>query len=281
MRTQVPSTLAIIAGKGSYPLLLAQSARSQGVERLFAVAFRSETDPSIARFVDEVKWLPLGKLRAVLDALDGSGARHAVMAGQLTPTALFHVRLDAEALAVLKNLKERNAETIFGAVAARLAEIGIELMPAHAFMESNMAPPGQLGAAAPTEAQRSDIALGMKVAKASSELDVGQTVVVKEGIILAVEAFEGTNEAIKRAAHLGGPGIVVVKAAKTRHDMRFDIPVIGMRTMKLLRRLKASVLAVEVGRTILLDRDKLVREADAFGLCFMGVSAVVPEGKQV
>ena len=204
---------------------------------------------------------------------DRKRIRHAVMAGQITPTSLFNVRFDREAWTLLSGLKERNAHTIFGAIGDRIRSLGIELLPAYLFMESSMPAPGLIGTRRPTEPERADIELGLRVAKAVSGIEIGQTVVVKNGTILAVEAFEGTDATIQRAGRLGGRGIVVVKVAKQGHDMRFDIPVIGERTLKTLRKARAAVLAVEARRTLLLDRARLSRFADARGLCLIAVEA--------
>jgi DUF1009 family protein len=263
--------LGIVAGKGDYPLLLAQSARQQGVKRIFAVAFRHETSRAITRLVDEVVWVYLGQLQPILDAFRTSGIRHAVMAGQITPTNLFSLRFDRATLALLARLRERNAHTLFGAFCDELKAVGVDLLPAYLFMESAMPAAGRIAGRLPTAGEQADIDLGLRVAKVTSGIEIGQTVVVKEGTILAVEAFEGTDEAIRRAARLGGRGVVVVKVAKQGHDMRFDIPVIGTRTLKTLRRVKAAVLAVEARRTILLERDKLAAEADRLGLSFVAV----------
>jgi hypothetical protein len=265
-------SLAVIAGQGVYPLLLAEAAKQAGVGRVIAVAFKGETDGRIARYADEVKWVRLGQLRQMLDTLRESGARHAVMAGQITPTALFHVRPDKDTLDLLASLKERNAQTIFAAVGDKLKAAGLDLLPAHLFMESHMATAGQLSRRAPSPQERSDIEFGMKVARLTSGLNIGQTVVIREGTIMAVEAFEGTNETIRRAARLCGPGCVVVKVAGPRHDMRFDIPVVGVETIKLLKKVRAGALAVEAGRTILLERQKVVQEADRAGICVVGIS---------
>lgn len=274
--TPAIDALAILAGKGDYPLILARSARRQGVKRLVAVAFRRETDRSIARLVDEVHWVYLGQLQPLLDAFRRTGIRHAVMAGQITPTHLFNLRFDRAALSLLGRLKERNAHTIFGAFCDELKGIGLDLLPACQFMEDAMPTAGLIASRPPTPEENADIALGIEVAKATSGIEIGQTVVVKRGTILAVEAFEGTDEAIRRAARLGGPGAVVVKVAKRGHDMRFDIPVIGERTLKTLRKAKAAVLAVEAGRTILLNREALARQADSMNLCFTAVATGAP-----
>jgi len=273
MKTAVPEALGLIAGKGVYPGLLAEAAKKRGVRRVFAVAFSRETDPAIERVADQVKWMALGRFGRMLDVLRDSGVKCAVMAGQITPTHLFRLRPDARMLALLKRLRERNAETIFGAVGDELRSIGVDLVPASLFMEDHMPGAGQLSKRAPTEAEQHDIELGLKIAKVSSSLDVGQTVVVKQGTVLAVEAFEGTDKAVRRAGRLGGPGMVMVKAAKPGHDMRFDIPVIGVKTMKLLKKVRAAVLAVEAGRTILLERDRIVEQADRMGLALVAVQA--------
>ena len=265
------NSLALIAGKGAYPLLLARSARDQGVKRIFAIAFKRETDPAIEQLVDEVKWIHVGKLRSMLSLLKESGISQAVMAGQITPSNLFHLRPDLDTVQLLASLKVKNAESIFGAIACRLSEVGVTLEPASLYMESAMPNSGLLSKRAPNDRERVDIQLGANVAKATSELDVGQTVVVKEGTVLAVEAFEGTDETIRRAGRVGGRDAVVVKVAKRGHDMRFDIPVVGLRTLKMLKRIRASVLAVEADRTILLEKEKIIDEADRLGLCLMAV----------
>jgi len=268
---KVPEAIGVIAGKGNYPRVFIESARLQGVRRIFAVAMRGETDPIINRCADEVVWLRVGQLQAMLDAFRAAGVKQAVMVGQITPTALFRVRPDAAMVKVLKSLRQRNAHTIFGAVGEELKRAGVELAPASLFMESTMPAPGPLGSVSPSASQLADIELGTRVAKATSGLEIGQTVVVKEGTVLAVEAFEGTNDTIRRAGELGGAGAVVVKVAKRGHDMRFDIPVVGDHTFKTLKKIRAGALAVEAGRTILLDRERLVRMADELRLAFVAI----------
>jgi DUF1009 family protein len=269
----VPDELALIAGKGAYPRLLAESAKRAGVRRLLAIAFRKETEPVIEGIADEVRWIHLGQLGRMLDALRESGIKQAVMAGQITPTHLFRLRIDGRMLALLRQLRTRNAETIFGAVAGELKKLGIELLPASQFMDSHMPQAGLLSQRPPTPEEEQDVALGLKAARLISGLDIGQTVVVKRGTILAVEAFEGTDETIARAGRLAGDGLVVVKVAKVGHDMRFDIPVVGMTTLKTLRKARAAVLAVEAGRAILLEQEKLVEEADRLRISLLAVPA--------
>ncbi len=271
MDPSLPSALVIIAGRGAYPWLLAQSARKQGVNRLLAVAFRRETDSCIEKYADDVMWIRLGRLGDMLEALGRSGIRHAVMAGQITPTHLFRVRPDARLLALLAQLRVRNAETIFGAVAEELRRIGIELLPASTFMEEHMPEAGVLTQRVPTETERHDMELGFRIAEVTSRLDIGQTVVVKGGTVLAVEAFEGTDETIRRAGRLGGPGSVVVKVAKRGHDMRFDIPVIGRHTIRVLHAVRASALAMQARRAIVLEREAVIREADRLGITLVAL----------
>lgn len=269
--TDVPGEIVLIAGRGAYPVLLAKSARKQGVRKIFAVAFKRETDKVLEKYVDDVRWINMGQLQQALNAIMESGISKAVMAGQIAPKHLFSLIMDDKLLGLLRRLKKRNAETIFGACAEELDAIGVELMPAHTFMESEMPASGQLGSRLPTEHELNDIALGVKVAKVTSGLDIGQTVVVKNGTILAVEAFEGTDKTITRAGRLGGSGAVVVKASKQGHDMRFDIPVIGTRTFKMLKKAGVAVLAVEAGRTILLEREKLVELANKTKIAFLAM----------
>jgi UDP-2,3-diacylglucosamine hydrolase len=272
MTTEVPDKLTIIAGKGAYPRLLAESAHLQGVRHVAAVAFRGETDKHLKAVCDELHWVYIGQLGRLLDAIAATGARHAVMAGQITPTHLFRVRMDGRMMALLRSLPERNAETIFGAIGNELRAIGVELLPASSFMEAHMPRAGSLTQRAPTDDERRDIALGFTVAKASSGLDIGQNVVLKRGTILAVEAFEGTDAAIKRAGKLGGPGAVVVKVAKQGHDMRFDIPVIGLNTVKSLHQARCAAMAVEAGKAILLEREAVIARMDALRICLVAAA---------
>ena len=274
---EMPETLGVIAGLGSYPWQLARSAHAQGVKRVVAFAFKGETERVIAKYADEVVWMHLGSLQALLDAVQAKGVTKLVMAGQIKPTRLFNLRLDAKALAVLRTLKVRNAHTIFGAIGDELRAIGAELLPAYCFMETEMPAAGTLGLRAPDAREQADVQLGAKVAKITSGLEIGQTVVVKEGTVLAVEGFEGTDETILRAGRLGGPGGVVVKVAKLGHDMRFDIPIVGLRTFKMLKKAKISCLAVEARRTILLEREKLAAEADRLGIAFVAFDAAATE----
>jgi DUF1009 family protein len=257
--------LAVIAGKGSYPLEVIRGAKSAGVERVCAVAFRGETSREVESLADEVVWMYVGQLALFLEALNGFGVRHAVMAGQITPSNLFTARLDKDMRRLLARLPRRNADTIFGAVGQELEACGIELLPASRFMDACLAEPG-LWAGTLTEQDETDIRLGLELARASAALQAGQSVAVREGMVIAVEAFEGTDRMIERAGKVGGPGCVVVKVARPGHDMRWDIPVIGTRTLRKLRKAKCRGLALEAGRAVVLEKDEVIRLAREAGL---------------
>ena len=192
----VPANLAIIAGNGIYPLLMARAARAAGVNRLVAAAFQNETDPALAGVVDAIEWMRVGQLGKLLAFLENSGASHAVMSGQIHPKNLFDLRPDVKALMLLAKLGERNAETIFGAIADEIGKVGVQLLPATVFMDEYLAPPGLIAGPKLSRRETEDVAYGFRLAKEVSRLNIGQTVVVKGGTVLAVEAFEGTNATI-------------------------------------------------------------------------------------
>lgn len=276
----LPTEIVIIAGKGAYPRLLAESARRQGVTHIVAFAFKKETDPVIEKVADVVKWVYIGQLGRMLEGLRTLGVKHAVMAGQITPTHLFRVRMDRALITLLKRLPERNADTIFSAIGEELHTIGITLLPASSFMESHMPKAGLLSKRTPTDIEMQDIQIGFRVAKATSDLDIGQTVVVKQGTILAVEAFEGTDATILRAGKLGGPGAVLIKVAKPGHDMRFDIPVIGLHTVKSLKKARIGAVGIEADKAILLERDAIIHRINALDIAFIVVDSTTLESNK-
>lgn len=269
--------LGIIAGNGSYPFLLARAARAAGVERLCAAAFQGETDPALAALVDDVAWMRVGQLGRMLAYLNSQGVTRAIMAGQIAPRNLFDLRPDFRALLLLGKVKERNAESLFGAVAGEMARAGITLLPATTYLEHLLAAPGHLAGPAPGKRQTADAAYAMRVAKQVSALDIGQSVVVRHGTVLAVEAFEGTDAAIRRGGALAGKGgAVLAKVSKPRQDLRFDVPVIGPRTLETAAEAKLSVIAVEAGKTLLLERETLLALAAARHITVIGIAAEAP-----
>jgi DUF1009 family protein len=258
-------SLGLIAGKGTYPLELARGARAQGISRICAVAFRGETAAEIAEVADEVVWIRVGELARFLEAFRVFGVSHAVMAGQIAPSNLFHARLDKPMRELLGRLPRRNADTIFGAIGDELNALGVELLPASAFMEDARVEAGLLTGKLEDQDEQ-DIRQGLELAKACARLQAGQSVAVKQGTVIAVEGFEGTDQMILRAGKIGGEGCVVVKIAQQRHDMRWDIPVVGTRTIRNLRKAKCRGLALEAGKAILLEREEVLRQAAEAGL---------------
>ena len=268
---ETPDALGIIAGSGAYPLQVAQSARASGVKRIVATAFTNETDPAIAQHVDATEWLRVGQLGRLLAFLKSAGIRHAMMAGQIAPKNLFEVRPDVKTLLLLARLKRRNAETIFGAIAEELRAVGVELLPATTFLDDAIAQPGLIAGRALSRREEADVRYGFEIAKEVSRLDIGQTVVVKDGTVVAVEAFEGTNDAIKRGGALARKGAVLVKVSKPNQDMRFDVPVIGAQTIEIASAAQVRVVAVEATRTLLLEKDQLIAAAARHGVSVVGV----------
>lgn len=249
------SPLGLIAGSRDLPLVLAREARRQGVERIVAVGFTGETDPALEPLVDELHWIRVGQLAKMIKAFTGSGVKRCVMAGQVAPSNLYNFRPDLRAMGVLVRLRERNAHTIFGAIADELAKDGVTLISAVPWLRPVMPGAGYRIGPAPSDIERADLVFGARIAKEVSRLEIGQSVVVKEGTTLAVEGFEGTDQCLARGGQLAGKsgGAVAVKVARDNHDMRFDIPTIGPRTLKVCADSGIRVLAFEPGRTLLLD----------------------------
>jgi len=248
-----PEILGIIAGNGVYPRLLAEAARKAGVKKIVAAAFGGETDPVLAEHVDLIEWMRVGQLNRLLKFFNQNKVHHAIMAGQIAPKNLFDLRPDLKALMLLGKLKQRNAESIFAAIADELAGVDVELLPATTFLEDSLAVAGLVTGEKLTRQEEEDVDLGWKIAKEIARLDIGQTVVVKNGTVVAVEALEGTNEAIRRGGTLAREGAVMVKVAKPNQDMRFDAPVIGVETIRVAVEAKLRVIAVEAGKTLLLE----------------------------
>ena len=255
---QTPDTLGIIAGNGVYPRLLANSARKAGVRKIIAAAFTDETDPALVQRVDLIEWMRVGQLSRLLKFFRDQNIHHAIMAGQIAPKNLFDLHPDWKALLVLAKLKQRNAESIFAAIADELKKVDVDLLPATAFLEDSLASAGLIAGPKLSGREEEDVDFGWKIAKEIARLDIGQTVIVKNGTIVAVEALEGTNDAIKRGGTLARKGCVMVKIAKPHQDMRFDVPVIGIETIRAAVEVELRVIAIEAGKTLLLERNAIV-----------------------
>ena len=251
-------TLGIIAGNRSLPLVFARQARALGVKRLVAVAFEGETDPGLAPLVDEIVWLKVGQLSRMISAFTDRHVTQCVMVGQISPKSIFDIRPDLRAMGVLLRLREKNAHTVFGAIADELKKDGVELISGVPWLRPLMPAAGfRLGPKLSAE-QESDVAFGLRLAKEICRLEIGQLVVVKNGVALAVEAFEGTDQCLARGGGLAGRdgGAVAVKVARQQHDMRFDIPCLGPQTFETCAAARISVLALEGGQTLLLEQEQ-------------------------
>jgi DUF1009 family protein len=265
--------LFLIAGSGHYPGLVARAARKAGVSHLAMAAFEGETRDDVAALADSVVWMRVGQLGKMLEAAKNSKAPGAIMAGQIAPKNLFDLRPDVKALLLLATIKERNAETLFGAIADSLGKIGVELLPAITFLEDQLATEGLMAGPKLKDREVEDAAFGMRIAKETSRLDIGQTVVVKKGTVLAVEAFEGTNEAIERGGRVGRGGGFVVKVSKPRQDLRFDVPVIGEQTIETAAKAGLRGIVAEAGAVLLLDREQVCASAERNKISLFGVKA--------
>jgi DUF1009 family protein len=283
--------LGLIAGNGRFPFLLLDAARAQGFAVTVA-AIREETDPEInhrAAADDKISvtWLSLGELSRLIETFQKEGVSRAVMAGQVKHKQIFSsIRPDWRLAKLLLNLRTRNTDMLLGAVAKVLADEGIELISSTAFLEPLLAEEGVLTARAPDEEERKDIEYGLGVARGVAGFDIGQTVVVAAQACVAVEAMEGTDAAIARAGELmrsleeDAPGdastlhrrLTVVKVAKPKQDMRFDVPVIGTQTLEAMKSAGATCLSVEAGRTLLFDRDALIRRADEESIAIIAIA---------
>jgi DUF1009 family protein len=264
-------SIALIAGNGVYPETFVSAARKAGVKRLVAAGFVDETRAELERQVDAMAWFRVGQLSKMIKFFHKEGIKHAVMVGQIAPKNLFDLRPDLRTLMMLARLKKRNAESLFGAIGDELKKEEIELLPATTFLEEFMPGPGLVAGPDPKKRRWEDAQYGFEIAKASSKLDIGQTVVVKKGTVLAVEAFEGTNECIKRGGSLGKGNATMVKVSKPNQDMRFDVPVIGPDTITSAANAGVDVIAVEAGMTLILDQSEVFRRCAELKVSLLGM----------
>ena len=265
-----PPELGIVAGNGVYPRLLAESARNAGVEKIVAAAFTDETDSVLSEHVDVIEWMRVGQLGRLLNFFRAQRIHHAIMAGQIAPKNLFDLHPDVKALLLIAKLKQRNAESIFAAIADEMAKADIELLPATTFLEESLAHSGLVAGQKLSRRDEEDVDFGFNIAKEIARFDVGQTIIVKNGTVLAVEAFEGTNEAIKRGGGLAREGAVMIKVAKPNQDMRFDVPVIGVETIRIASEARLRVIAVEARKTLLLEKGEIIVMAEKAEISIVG-----------
>ncbi len=263
--------IGLIAGKGQFPLLFAQAARSRGAQ-IIAVAHRGETEPALEALVREIHWVYVGQLGKIIRIFKKAGVKRAVMAGGITRGRLFReVRPDLRALAVVRRAGAGRDDRLLQAVAAEFEQEGITIAPSTLFLDELLAPARKLGKRAPGQDELRDIDFGFKIAKEIGALDIGQTVVVRRQVVVALEAVEGTDACIRRAGQLAGPGTVVVKVSKPEQDLRFDVPAVGLDTIRALTEAKAAVLAVEAGKTLIFDRTEMLAAADRANIAVWGI----------
>lgn len=267
--------IGLIAGNGVLPRLFAQAARDGGF-RVVALAHRGETAPGLADHVDVLEWVRLGQLGRMTALLRRHGVRRAVLAGGIGRVAAFtQVRPDLGALKVVARLRTFGDDALLRAIAGYFEAEGVQIVAPTEFVPEILAPKGHLAGPSPGRADWKDIALGARTARLLGQADVGQTAVVKNGHVLALEAVEGTDEAIRRGGRFGGAGAVVVKLSKPGQDPRFDLPAIGPGTIAVMQSVGARLLAVEAGRTLLLDASALLGDAAKAGITVIGIAADV------
>lgn len=272
----LPEKLVVIAGSGKYPRLMIEGAKKAGVKVMDCVAIKGSTSRATVKAADHVHWITLGGIAEGIRWCGANGYEGAFLAGQVNPLSLFRGRFDEEVKSWLAELKVKNAHTIFGKLSEKFADVGVPILPASCFMDDHIPGAGALTARGLSPEEELDVKHAINVVRDIGHLDVGQTVMVKSGMVLAVEAFEGTNAAIKRGGRLGGKGSIVFKAAREGHDMRFDIPVVGLRTLKVLRRAGATALAFQAGRLVMLDREAVVNYANAHDIAIVGIDSHLP-----
>ena len=274
---QIPGGWGLIAGNGDFPFLVLEGARSRGIE-MAVIAIREEASPALEREAKRLHWISLGELSRGIELLHREGVKHAVMAGQVKHNKIFSsIRPDWRLAKLLLSLPSKNTDSLIGAIARVLQDEGIELIDSTKFLGALLPQAGILTKRSPDHTETVDIEYGRKIARQIAALDLGQTVVVRDRACVAIEAMEGTDETIERAARItGGQRLVVVKVSKPRQDMRFDVPVIGPKTIDVMRQSNATALAIDAGRTLMFDRDVLIRAADEAGIA---IEAFVPEPK--
>ena len=267
--------LGLIAGNGRFPFLVLEAARAMGHE-VTVIATKEEAfadlNDAAARARADIHWISLGELGKCITLLKSAGASHAVMAGQVKHTKIFAGGIvpDAKFLSVLMKLPFQNTDGLIGAVAKVLKDEGIELIDSTSLLKPMLATAGAMTKRQPTDEEQTDFAFGYEMADTIAGLDIGQTIAVKHRAVVAVEAMEGTDETIARAGRLAGPGAVVVKVAKPKQDMRFDVPVIGLATIQAMRAAGASALSIDAGKTLMFEREELMKSADEAGITIVG-----------
>jgi len=264
--------IGLIAGNRKFPLLFAEAARKKGYS-VVAIAIKGDTSSSLNKIADKIHWISLGDFVRLFEIMKKEGISKVVMAGQISPHRLFskEVSNNHEIQDILRSIKDKKADTIFGAIAKKLEENGFELLSSTMFMEDYLPKAGRLTKKEPSPQEWEDINFGRGIAKEIAYLDIGQSVAVKHKAVIAVEALEGTDNLIRRAGKIAGKGMVIVKVSKPKQDMRFDIPVVGLNTVKNLIKIGACCLAIEAAKTLFIDQQASIRLADKKALAIVAL----------
>lgn len=271
--------LGIIAGNSSFPLLFAQAAKRYGYG-IVAVCHRGETTERILQVADRVTWIRVGELGKLIETFKDYSIKEVALAGGIDRIRLFGgVKLDARGVKLLARLRSTKDDIIMRGIADELLSEGITVIECTRFMEEHLAVEGLITSRSPTQDELRDIQIGIEAISAMSAQDIGQTVVVRDGVIVAVEAVEGTDRTLRRGGELGGKGTVAIKFSKTTQDLRFDVPTIGMKTLHILAEMKATALAVEAGRCLILDKEEVIRFADSHGIAIVGCPPLAREAR--
>jgi DUF1009 family protein len=264
--------IGLISGSGRFPFLFAKAAREKGFY-VSSIAIRNNTDPRLARHVDRITWFKISEFRKIFDFLHNENIENVAMAGQIRPHTLFDKEIfkDEELRKLIVDLKDRRADSVFGAIADKLRNNGIKLLDSIIFLEDYLPKKGVLTSTEPSKELWDEISFGFQMAKEIARLDIGQTVVVKNKAVVAVESMEGTDATIRRAGVIANNGCVVIKVSKPNQDKRFDVPVAGLRTIKNLLKIRASCFAFEAEKTLIIDREKCVNIAQRNNLVIVAV----------
>lgn len=272
----IPDELLIFAGRGEYPIYALEGARAAGVKKIYVAGVRGMASKKLLKMADHAVVFGVGELQSALEWLSASGIKQMMLVGQITPLALFRTRFDAFTRKLLTALPVKNAHTIFGKIIEEIEKRGVEVIPSSCFMSEHLPGEGLLTNRPLTDLEQRDIAFGHHAAMGVCDLDIGQTILVKEGMVLAVEAFEGTNATLRRGAKLGGKGAVMIKVAKRDHDMRFDIPVFGEHTVKLCKKCGITAVAFQAGRLVMIQKARVVELANRYGIALLGLDSGLP-----
>ncbi len=264
--------IGLIAGNGNFPLVFARAAREKGLQ-VIAVAHEGETLPELAQWVDGIYWIKVGQLGKLISIFKEQNVSDVLMAGGIKKTRLFEGGMpDLRGMALLAKMIHRKDDSILRAVAQELESEGITVRESTLYLDNIVAAPGIMTKRKPSKEEKLDIEFGWQMAKEIGRLDIGQTVVVKDRAVLSVEAIEGTDEAIRRGGALCGKGAVVIKICKPHQDLRFDLPAIGAKTVQSMEHVNASCLAVEAGKTIMIERETVIRDADKAGIVIVAIN---------